>query len=41
MKEKYITQMEDAGYREFLAQYESLLSTFEQSIVPYLVQADI
>jgi hypothetical protein len=41
MKEKYITQMEDAGYKEFLTEFDSLLSTFEQSIVPYLVQADI
>lgn len=41
MKEKYITQIEDPRYKEFLAEFDSLLSTFEQSIVPFLVQADI
>jgi hypothetical protein len=41
MKERYIANVEDPTYTDFLAQYDSLLSSFEQSIVPFLVQADI
>ena len=41
MKERYIATAKDPTYTEFLAEYDSLLLTFEQSIVPFLVQADI
>jgi hypothetical protein len=41
MKEHYITRSDDPAYREFLSRYDSILSSFETSVVPYLVQADI
>jgi len=41
MKEKYIVQQDDPAYQQFLSQYAGMLSSFEGSIVPFLVQADI
>jgi len=41
MKERYITDREAGAYPEFLKQFDSMLSDFEESIVPFLVKADI
>ncbi len=41
MKARYITQPDDPAYTAFLEQFNNILSDFEKSIVPYLVQADI
>ena len=41
MKARYITHSEDASYKQFAAQFGSMLSDFEESVVPVLVQADI
>jgi hypothetical protein len=41
MKAQNIARPEDTAYGEFLSRYGALLSSFENSIVPYLVKADI
>jgi hypothetical protein len=40
-KEQFITKLDDPAYREFLTDFQGFVTTFEQSIVPFLVQADI
>jgi len=41
MKARYITHRESSSYVEFLTQFNDMLSSFEESIVPFLVKADI
>lgn len=41
LKAKHIARPDDGAYVEFLSRFSSLLSSFENSIVPYLVKADI
>jgi len=41
LKAQYITKANDSGYQHFLKVYSDILSAFETSIVPYLVEADI
>jgi steroid 5-alpha reductase family enzyme len=41
MKERYINHPDDPAYKDFLSRYDSILSDFEKSIIPFLVQADI
>jgi hypothetical protein len=41
LKSKYIASANDPTWAEFVSQFNSLLSSFEESIVPQLVAADI
>ncbi|MEE9306809.1 MAG: FecR family protein [Spirochaetia bacterium] len=41
LKSQYITRMNNFNYQQFLERYTDLLSAFEQSIVPFVVEADI
>ena len=41
LKARYITNPDDSAWKDFLAKYDAFLSTFEQSITPRLVDADI
>jgi|SRR5271157_2603999 len=41
LKAKYITNQDAPEWKDFLARFETFMSTFEQSIVPQLVDADI
>ena len=41
LKAQYIARPDDGVYVEFLSRFSSFLSSFENSIVPYLVKADI
>ncbi|UCF98075.1 MAG: FecR domain-containing protein [Spirochaetaceae bacterium] len=41
LKAQYITKANDSSYQQFLNRYSDILSDFESSIVPYLVEADI
>jgi hypothetical protein len=41
MKSRYITQLDDAAWTGFLSRYQDLLAGFEQSIVPFMAEADI
>ena len=41
MKSKYITEIMNSDYIDFLNAYKQLLGIFEDSIVPFLVEADI
>ena len=41
LKARYITNPQDPLWTVFLARYDSFLSSFEQSVVPQLVSADI
>jgi hypothetical protein len=41
LKARYITNLDGPEWKEFQAKFDGLLSTFEQSIAPRLVDADI
>jgi hypothetical protein len=41
MKEQYITRLDDPAWRSFISRYNAFLSSFEESIAPRLVAADI
>jgi hypothetical protein len=41
LKAQYIAHPDDGAYVEFLSRFSSFLSSFENSVVPYLVKADI
>jgi hypothetical protein len=41
LKAKYIVNRNDTIYQQFMERYAGMLSAFELSIVPYLVEADI
>jgi hypothetical protein len=41
MKERYITRLADPAWTSFMTRYNSFLSSFEESIAPRLVAADI
>jgi len=41
MKERYITRLDDPAWTGFMTRYAAFLASFEQSVVPRLVTADI
>jgi hypothetical protein len=41
MKSQYISRPDDAAWTGFLSRYQDLLAGFEQSIVPFMAEADI
>lgn len=41
MKTRYIADVDNREYKNFLSEYERFLRIFEEKVVPYLVEADI
>jgi hypothetical protein len=41
MKTKYILEVNNKIYSDFIKEYEKFLKIYESNIVPYLVEADI